>query len=217
MTNARGSYSYYHHTVVVHIYCYCVIDHAGVININNKIWCFTAALPPLLSLAHAGRSLLCANETTDPIVVFFPSRLRCPKPRLVFFFSNVLCSVLQTKNISRLGGRRVIVSPFDGLTIGVVTVPLLVSSVFSLAELNRVDPGEEVGWADKGGGGGDVLELGYSEDDAGICEEGVELVEYLEAVLESSVLCAVWEVTGRRRDVSISLLCCVIIATVQQY
>lgn len=80
--------------------------------------------------------------------------------------------------------------PFDGLVVGVTTVPLVVSSVFLLVERNSA-----VG----GGLGEEELLLGQSWGDGGagfgVCAGGVELAEYLEVVLEGSVLCVVCEVS----------------------
>ncbi|CAN0475154.1 unnamed protein product, partial [Ectocarpus sp. 12 AP-2014] len=112
------------------------------------------------------------------------------------------------------GARPVPPPPLDGLAVGVVIMPLVVASVFLLAEMNRVRGG---------GGAGGIGEGDYSSkppsscDAAGgcggaaaVCADGAELSGYLEVILESSTLCAVWEVlfamqrvirgTGRRRS-----------------
>ncbi|CAM9572969.1 unnamed protein product [Ectocarpus sp. 13 AM-2016] len=112
------------------------------------------------------------------------------------------------------GARPVPPPPLDGLAVGVVIMPLVVASVFLLAEMNRVRGG---------GGAGGIGEGDYSSkppsscDAAGgcggaatVCADGAELSGYLEVILESSTVCAVWEVlfaiqrvirgTGRRRS-----------------
>ncbi|CAN0457611.1 unnamed protein product, partial [Ectocarpus sp. 12 AP-2014] len=112
------------------------------------------------------------------------------------------------------GARPVPPPPLDGLAVGVVIMPLVVASVFLLAEMNRVRGG---------GGAGGIGEGDFSPkppsscdaadgcgDAAAVCADGAELSGYLEVILESSTLCAVWEVlfaiqrvvrgTGRRRS-----------------
>ena len=92
-------------------------------------------------------------------------------------------------------------SPFDGLAVAVSTVPLVLSGVFVLAELNRISGGG----AASAGGGGEIEGAGLSskghgddvDDSAGnICADGADLAAYLEVMLESSLLCAVWEVSS---------------------
>lgn len=97
--------------------------------------------------------------------------------------------------------------PLDGLAVGVVTVPLVVASVFLLAEMNRIrggGSGGEVGEGDysstKGLGGQPPSSCdapgGCGGGAEAVCADGAELSGYLEVILESSTLCAVWEVSG---------------------
>lgn len=107
-------------------------------------------------------------------------------------------------------------SPFDGLAVAVSTVPLVLSGVFLLAELNRVKGGGGDGAEGMGGGATpEELEASLSDsygDDSNnsisgvaataiaaaagaACTNGEELAAYLEVMLESSILCAVWEVS----------------------
>ncbi|CAM9392640.1 unnamed protein product [Ectocarpus sp. 8 AP-2014] len=96
------------------------------------------------------------------------------------------------------GARPVPPPPLDGLAVGVVIMPLVVASVFLLAEMNRIRGGGRAG----GIGEGDYSSKPSSSCDAAgscggaaaVCADGVELSGYLEVILESSTLCAVWEV-----------------------
>ena len=75
------------------------------------------------------------------------------------------------------------------------TVPLVLSSVFVLAELTRISGSGGVGETEGAG----VAPRGYGEDiedpSLSVCADGADLAAYLEVLLESSILCAVWEVS----------------------
>ncbi|CBN74162.1 similar to Transmembrane protein 15 [Ectocarpus siliculosus] len=96
------------------------------------------------------------------------------------------------------GARPVPPPPLDGLAVGVVIMPLVVASVFLLAEMNRIRGAGSAG----GVGEGDFSSKPSSSCDvaggcggaAAVCADGAELSGYLEVILESSTLCAVWEV-----------------------
>lgn len=73
-------------------------------------------------------------------------------------------------------------SAFDGLAVGVATVPVVLSSALLLCELKSVNTVRE-------SGGSVVEELTVEELDRS------DWVEYLGTVLEGSLMCAVWEVS----------------------
>ncbi|CAM9293565.1 unnamed protein product, partial [Scytosiphon promiscuus] len=104
--------------------------------------------------------------------------------------------------------------PFDGLVVGVAVVPIVVASVFLLAsvELSSGNRSASEGYREAGHGNegrapptycsssyservdGDGDGADAAEVMALACADGAGLVAYLEVMLESSILCAVWEV-----------------------
>lgn len=94
------------------------------------------------------------------------------------------------------------------------TVPLVLSSVFVLAELNRISGG---GSGEAGGAGFTSKSNGddRKEPSGSVCADGAELAAYLEVMVESSILCAVWEVswcvlgggTGGRSEEGLAAAC----------
>lgn len=115
---------------------------------------------------------------------------------------SLLCS---SRSPAGEGARPVPPPPLDGLAVGVVTMPLVVASVFLLAEMNRIRGGGSGGGVGEGdysskGVGGQLPSSCDAAGDCGgasaVCADGAELSGYLEVILESSTLCAVWEVSG---------------------
>lgn len=204
---------YFYHALV-----WCIVDSVekefctavrvddNVPRRRDRMVAFIQALSPVLSKArHA--SVVRRNETTIKPRIFFHETHNLLHKTSFFACFLVGC----TRRPAASAGLGLSSSPFDGLAVAVSTVPLVLSSVFVLAELNRISGGgdggsssgetEGAGFTSKGYGEDIEESSSYSHSDNGgaagsVCADGAELAGYLEVMLESSVLCAVWEVSS---------------------